>query len=241
SARVECGYRRDQLQPGAHCPLGVILVGLGVAKIDEHTVAKGALPDQCAHGRLCGRVPWRAASMRFMPLAWQPGKAQESFSGISLGRAFFLIFSRSSRCARSLWQPCLTQAFTNALKFSEEHSVIGPPLAVLQPASNGIVGPHAPKLRYGRLGFALPPSPCVTCSNVSVCDPEGLHRNRLATPLNGWIKLAEMRVCVADVEIPNVEERITRAELNCHLQRCERFCGVAYADLCRSERAVGWR
>jgi len=168
------------------------------------------------------------------------GRLNYLFDALHLLTQCHLIGGRSSRCARSVWQSCLAQAFTNALKFSEEHSVIGPSVAVLQPASNGIVGPHAPKLCYGSLGFALPPSPCVTCSKVSVCDPEGLHRDRLATPLNGWIKLPEMRVCVADLEIPNVEERITRAELNCHLQRCERFCGVADADLCGSERAVGW-
>ena len=40
SRRLECDHRRDQLQPGAHRPLGVILMGLGVAKVDKHAVAQ---------------------------------------------------------------------------------------------------------------------------------------------------------------------------------------------------------
>src|SRR6516225_11958888 len=40
SRRLECDHRYDQLQPGTHCPLGVILMGLGVAKVDKHAVAQ---------------------------------------------------------------------------------------------------------------------------------------------------------------------------------------------------------
>jgi hypothetical protein len=36
---VEAGHRLDQGQPGAHRPLGVVLVGPRVAEISEHTVA----------------------------------------------------------------------------------------------------------------------------------------------------------------------------------------------------------
>jgi hypothetical protein len=39
SAGLEPGHRRDQLQPSPYGPLGVILVGLGIAKIHEDAVA----------------------------------------------------------------------------------------------------------------------------------------------------------------------------------------------------------
>src|SRR5215813_4515932 len=40
SGRLECDHRSDHLQPRAHCSIGVILMGLGVAKVDEHAVAE---------------------------------------------------------------------------------------------------------------------------------------------------------------------------------------------------------
>ena len=39
SARLEPGHRRDQLQPRPHRPLGVVLMRLRIAEIDEHAVA----------------------------------------------------------------------------------------------------------------------------------------------------------------------------------------------------------
>ena len=39
SVRLEPGYRRDQLQPRPHCPLGVVLMGLRIAEVHEDTVA----------------------------------------------------------------------------------------------------------------------------------------------------------------------------------------------------------
>ena len=59
--RFEAAYRRDQLQPCAHRPFGVILVRMGVAEVDQHPVAH-ELRDETAeatHGlrdaRLIGR------------------------------------------------------------------------------------------------------------------------------------------------------------------------------------------
>src|SRR5262245_24754366 len=40
SPSLECDHRCDQIQPGTHRPLGVILMGLGVAKVDKHAVAE---------------------------------------------------------------------------------------------------------------------------------------------------------------------------------------------------------
>ena len=39
SGRLERGHRRDQLQARPHRPLGVVLMGLRIAEIDEHAVA----------------------------------------------------------------------------------------------------------------------------------------------------------------------------------------------------------
>ena len=39
-SRLERSPRRDQLQSCPDCPLGIILMGLGVAKIDQHAVAQ---------------------------------------------------------------------------------------------------------------------------------------------------------------------------------------------------------
>src|SRR5262249_56059836 len=39
SVRLEPDYRRDQLQPRAHRPLGVVLMGLRIAEVHEDTVA----------------------------------------------------------------------------------------------------------------------------------------------------------------------------------------------------------
>ena len=36
---LQIAYRSDQLQPCAHGPLGVVLVGMGVAEVDQHPVA----------------------------------------------------------------------------------------------------------------------------------------------------------------------------------------------------------
>ena len=36
---LQIGYSSDQLQSCAHCPLGVILVRMGVAEVDQHPVA----------------------------------------------------------------------------------------------------------------------------------------------------------------------------------------------------------
>src|SRR5262249_43133767 len=38
SRRLECNHCCNQLQPGTHCALGVILMGLRVAKVDKHAV-----------------------------------------------------------------------------------------------------------------------------------------------------------------------------------------------------------
>ena len=40
STCLERGYCRDQFQPGAHRPLGVILMGLGVTEINKRPVAQ---------------------------------------------------------------------------------------------------------------------------------------------------------------------------------------------------------
>ena len=37
--RFKCRHRRDQLQTGAHGALGVVLMGLRIAEIDQHAVA----------------------------------------------------------------------------------------------------------------------------------------------------------------------------------------------------------
>ena len=49
---LSAAHRRDQLQPGPHRPLGVVLVGLRIAEIDEHAVAHvfGDEPAEAAHG-----------------------------------------------------------------------------------------------------------------------------------------------------------------------------------------------
>src|SRR5262249_32357245 len=39
SRRLKCDHRRDQLQPGTHRPLGIVLMSLGVATVDKHAVA----------------------------------------------------------------------------------------------------------------------------------------------------------------------------------------------------------
>jgi hypothetical protein len=36
---LQATHSSDQLQPCAHCPLGVVLVCMGVAEVDQHTVA----------------------------------------------------------------------------------------------------------------------------------------------------------------------------------------------------------
>jgi hypothetical protein len=46
------------------------------------------------------------------------------------GLAAFPFLSLSPIFNPSVREPCLAQAFSNALKLSEEHSVIGPPVAV---------------------------------------------------------------------------------------------------------------
>src|SRR6516162_429766 len=38
--RLERNHRRDQLQSSTHCPLGVVLMGLGVAKVDKCAIAQ---------------------------------------------------------------------------------------------------------------------------------------------------------------------------------------------------------
>ena len=52
TARLEPAHRRDQLQPRPHRPLGVILMGLRIAEIDEHAVAHvfGHEATEAAHG-----------------------------------------------------------------------------------------------------------------------------------------------------------------------------------------------
>src|SRR5262245_48713528 len=49
---LKCDHRRDQLEPGTHRPLGVILMGLGVAKVDKHAVPHIARHEtaEAAHG-----------------------------------------------------------------------------------------------------------------------------------------------------------------------------------------------
>jgi hypothetical protein len=37
--RTACGHRPDQLQACPHRPFGVVLMGLGITKIHEHTIA----------------------------------------------------------------------------------------------------------------------------------------------------------------------------------------------------------
>ena len=51
-AILSCGHRRDQLQPRPHGPLGVILVGLRIAEIDQHAVAHVLRdePAEAVHG-----------------------------------------------------------------------------------------------------------------------------------------------------------------------------------------------
>jgi hypothetical protein len=39
-AMLQPSDRRDQLQPGAHRPLGVVLMGLRVAEVCQHAVAQ---------------------------------------------------------------------------------------------------------------------------------------------------------------------------------------------------------
>ena len=52
SVRLEPGHRRDQLQPRPHRPLGVVLMGLRIAEIDQHAVAHifRHEPAEAAHG-----------------------------------------------------------------------------------------------------------------------------------------------------------------------------------------------
>src|SRR5262245_62043964 len=55
-------HRSDHLQPRAHCSIGIILMGLGVAKVDKHAVAEIPRhePPETSHGFsdafLIGRV-----------------------------------------------------------------------------------------------------------------------------------------------------------------------------------------
>ena len=50
--RLERGHRRDQLQPRPYRPLGVVLMGLRIAEIDQHAVAHVFRhePAEAAHG-----------------------------------------------------------------------------------------------------------------------------------------------------------------------------------------------
>jgi hypothetical protein len=52
SARLEPGHSRDQLQPRAYRPLGVVLMGLRIAEIHQHPVAHVFRdePAEAAHG-----------------------------------------------------------------------------------------------------------------------------------------------------------------------------------------------
>jgi hypothetical protein len=45
---LQSTYRSDQLQPRAHCSLGVVLVGVRVAEVDEDPVAHVIGPQVCA-------------------------------------------------------------------------------------------------------------------------------------------------------------------------------------------------
>src|SRR5262245_51890272 len=49
---LECDHRSDHLQPRAHCSIGIILMGLGVAKVDKHAVAEIPRhePPETSHG-----------------------------------------------------------------------------------------------------------------------------------------------------------------------------------------------
>src|SRR5262249_42069006 len=51
SARGERTDSTNQLQSGPHCPLGIVLMRLGIAEIDEDTVAHifGHEPAEAAH------------------------------------------------------------------------------------------------------------------------------------------------------------------------------------------------
>ena len=52
SVRLQSAHRRDQLQPRTHRPLGVVLVRLRIAEVDEHAVAHVLRhePAEAAHG-----------------------------------------------------------------------------------------------------------------------------------------------------------------------------------------------
>ena len=52
SARFELSDRRGELKPSPYRPLGVILVGLGITKINLHAVPQIAcyIPAEVAHG-----------------------------------------------------------------------------------------------------------------------------------------------------------------------------------------------
>ena len=41
---LRAAHRSDQFQPRSHSPLCIVLVSLGVAKVDQHTVAHGTSP-----------------------------------------------------------------------------------------------------------------------------------------------------------------------------------------------------
>jgi hypothetical protein len=50
--RIQIAYCRDQLQPRAHSPLGIVFVCLRIAEIDQDAVAHvfGDKPAKAAHG-----------------------------------------------------------------------------------------------------------------------------------------------------------------------------------------------
>ena len=63
-------------------------------------------------------------------VGWNFRKGQVSTARIAAFKALSCYIVNDKK-RLSLWQPCFTQAFGNALKLTEEHSVFRPPVAVL--------------------------------------------------------------------------------------------------------------
>src|SRR6476661_1823334 len=91
------------------------------------------------------------------------------------------------------------------------------------------------------MGFLASAGPRIGRGEIDVRDPIGSSRNRLVAPLDDGFVVTQVRMGVADREVPDVELWIAWAQTNSGLERLKRLFGPAGADQCSANSAVSRR